>query len=428
MPGVTQVSADVRACGGHADALDPVQPETGLRRRSLAGACLWWPLVGAAAPRSARVADLRCPAWPLWEAFVQRFVQADGRVIDDQHETRYTTSEGQTYALFFCLVANERGRFDTLLRWTERHLAGGDLTARLPGWRWGRHDSGEWSLVDANAASDADLWLAYTLFEAARLWDMPSYGLLAQALLARIEASELVQLPGLGWMLLPGPLGFQTDAARWRFNPSYLPMHQLRYFAALRAGGPWDEIAANTLVMLRAITPHGFVPDWVEYSQAQGWHATATSPALGSYDAIRTYLWAGLVHAGDPARAQLLRHLGGMRSWLAAGHAQPPQKVHTRSGSGTGAAPPGFSAALLPYLQALGAKAQLARVVHSTRLGPEGRPANGCAASRFATALLGQPPTYYDQVLALFGQGALEGRYRFSPSGALQPAWQGTAR
>lgn len=427
MSGVPQGSADARACGAHAGALP-----TGLRRRSLAGGCLLWPLVGAAAPRSARVSDRGCPAWPLWEAFVQRFVQPDGRVIDDQHHTRYTTSEGQAYALFFCLVANERGRFDILLRWTERHLAAGDLTARLPGWRWGRHDSGEWSLVDANAASDADLWLAYTLFEAARLWNMPGYGLLAQALLARIEASELVRLPGLGWMLLPGSLGFQTNTARWRLNPSYLPMHQLRYFAALRAAGPWDEIAANTLAMLRAITPHGFVPDWVEYSQAQGWHATATSPALGSYDAIRTYLWAGLVHEADPARAQLLRRLGGMRRWLSAGHAQPPQKVNTNNGTGTGPAPPGFSAALLPYLQALGARgrvqAQLARVVGSAQHGPVGAPASGCPASRFATALLGHPPTYYDQVLALFGQGALEGRYRFSPTGALLPAWQSSAR
>ncbi|ART53320.1 endo-1,4-D-glucanase [Acidovorax carolinensis] len=427
MPGATSVSADAGDCGGGA-VLAPLEGQgAGLRRRSLAGAGLLWPLLAAAAPRAAPQAALPCPAWPLWQAFVQRFVQADGRVIDDQHQTRYTTSEGQAYALFFCLVANERGRFDTLLRWTERHLADGDLTARLPGWRWGRHDSGEWSLVDANAASDADLWLAYTLFEAARLWDMPSYGLLAQALLARIEATELVRLPGLGWMLLPGPLGFQTDAARWRFNPSYLPVHQLRYFASLRADRPWREVADNTLAMLRAVAPHGLVPDWVEYSEAQGWHATATSPALGSYDAIRSYLWAGLLHGADPARSQLLRLLGGMRRWLAAGHAQPPQKVRTSDGTGTGVAPPGFSAALLPYLQALGAKeqlaAQLTRVVLSTRAAGEGRAANGCPASRFATALLGHPPTYYDQVLALFGQGALEGRYRFGPTGALLPRY-----
>lgn len=429
MPETPRVPVDAGTCGESPLKVPPGRPLVDLRRRRLAAGCLAWPVVVAAAPPPLHEPAPRCPAWPLWDAFLARFVQDDGRVIDDQHQTRYTTSEGQAYALFFSLVANERGRFDTLLRWTERHLAAGDLTARLPGWRWGRHDSGEWMLVDANPASDADLWLVYTLLEAARLWNMPSYGLLGHSLLARIEASELVRLPGLGWMLLPAPQGFQTDTARWRFNPSYLPIHKLRYLAALRGGGPWAEITTNTLAMLRAMTPHGFVPDWVEYSEHRGWHATAASPAVGSYDAIRTYLWAGLVHGADPARPELLKGLRGMRDWLAAGNAQPPQKVRTDDGAGLGIAPPGFSAALLPYLKAHGAtallEAQQALVVRSTRqAGQAARPSLGCPASRFATGLLGNPPTYYDQVLALFAQGALEGRYLFSAEGALQIRWR----
>ena len=38
-------------------------------------------------------------AWPLWDAYVQRFVQQDGRVIDWSSEA-ITTSEGQAYSLF----------------------------------------------------------------------------------------------------------------------------------------------------------------------------------------------------------------------------------------------------------------------------------------------------------------------------------------
>ena len=400
----------------------------GPSRRSAAAACLVWPWAarGVAAPATPDRAA--CPPWPLWEAFCQKFLQADGRVIDDQHKTRYTTSEGQAYALFFALVANDRARFDTLLRWTEVHLAAGDLTARLPGWRWGQRDSGEWGLVDANAASDADLWMAYTLYEAARLWNAPVYRRTAHALLVRVEATEMVRLPRVGWMVLPGPAGFQTGAEQWRFNPSYLPLHQLRYFATAHPDGPWESTVAALLSLLGAAAPRGFVPDWVEYSAQRGWHATALSPAMGSYDAIRTYLWAGLVHRGDPARAELLSRLGGMRAWLAAGHALPPQQVQTHSGEGTGPAPPGFGAALLPYLEALGAKdmvqTQLAQVRQSSLPGGETPGAGACAPSRYATALLGSPPTYFDQVLALFGQGALEGRYRLGPAGALEPAWR----
>jgi hypothetical protein len=35
--------------------------------------------------------------------------------------------------MFFALVANDRARFDGLLRWTELNLASDDLTAHLPG-------------------------------------------------------------------------------------------------------------------------------------------------------------------------------------------------------------------------------------------------------------------------------------------------------
>lgn len=414
-------SADAGTGPGDPSATPPATAV--LRRRSLAAAGLLWPLAAAhAAPPPA------CPAWPLWDAFWQRFVQADGRVIDDQHETRYTTSEGQAYVLFFSLVANDRARFDTVLRWAETHLAAGDLTARLPGWRWGRRDDGAWTLVDANAASDADLWLAYTLFEAARLWQVPAYRRTADALLTRVQATEMVRLPGQGWMLLPGPQGFQTGPAQWRLNPSYVPLQQLRYFAGVDPRGPWQSVAATTLAMLQAAAPLGFVPDWVEYSEARGWHATAQSPAMGSYDAIRTYLWAGMLHPRDPDRARWLQLLGGMRRWLEAGHAAPPQQVQTHSGTGNIPGPPGFSAALLPYLEALGTKgllqAQRARVrqaAHPTAEGASGR----CGATPYATTLVGDPPTYYDQVLTLFGQGAMEKRYGFAADGALWTPWQG---
>lgn len=394
------------------------------RRRVLAWAaavaCL-----GAGAPAAgAETAPRVRSDWPQWRDYLSQFVQADGRVIDDQHATRYTTSEGQAYTLFFCLVANDRSRFDTLLAWTERHLAGGDLAARLPGWRWGRRDDGSWSLVDANPAADADLWLAYTLFEAARLWSEARYAAIAHALLRRIRELETVDLPGFGWMLLPAPVGFRLGAQTWRFNPSYLAIHQLRLFARHDPGGPWLDLAANTVTMLRATAPLGFAPDWVNYSAEAGWHADAASPAEGSHDAIRTYLWAGLLHAHDPLRPALLRSLGGMRDWLAAGQPAPPLRVRTDRGAAAGTGPPGFSAALLPYLRSFGetrlAQRQMARLRAATVAPSAGADAGANAAF---SASADARPNYYDRVLGLFGQGALEGRFRFDRHGALQAAW-----
>ena len=43
-----------------------------------------------------------------------------GRVIDLSQEDKRSTSEGQAYAMFFALVANDQAMFDRLLGWTKR--------------------------------------------------------------------------------------------------------------------------------------------------------------------------------------------------------------------------------------------------------------------------------------------------------------------
>src|ERR1700677_3436049 len=75
--------------------------------------------------------------WPLWEGYASFAINDQGRVIDRQGGDR-TTSEGQSYGLFFALVANDRVRFDRLQKWTTDNLASGDLGTKLPGWLWGK--------------------------------------------------------------------------------------------------------------------------------------------------------------------------------------------------------------------------------------------------------------------------------------------------
>ncbi|MCL7707978.1 glycosyl hydrolase family 8, partial [Enterobacter kobei] len=87
------------------------------------------------------------------------------------------------------------------------NLAEGDLKQHLPGWLWGKKDDEQWTLLDSNSASDSDLWIAWALLEAGRLWQQPQYTETGKALLARIVAEETVAVPGLGTMLLPGKVG-----------------------------------------------------------------------------------------------------------------------------------------------------------------------------------------------------------------------------
>ncbi len=57
--------------------------------------------------------------WALWNSFKQNYIK-NGRVIDTSDPRLITTSEGQSYGLFFALVANDQATFNSLLNWTEK--------------------------------------------------------------------------------------------------------------------------------------------------------------------------------------------------------------------------------------------------------------------------------------------------------------------
>jgi endoglucanase len=76
-------------------------------------------------------------------------------------------------------------------------------------------------------------------------------------------------------------------------------------------------------------------------------------------------------------------------------------------------APVGFSAAVAPYLNALGMKAQAK--LQQDRL---------IAAQDPATGLYGHPGEYYDENLALFSTGFIEQRFRFERDGRLHLKWK----
>lgn len=341
-------------------------------------------------------AHASCP-WPLWTQFKQHFIEASGRVIDPNDARVITTSEGQAYALFFALVAGDRQTFGRLLRWSQDNLANGDLGQHLPAWLWGRAEDGRWRVLDTNSAADADLWLAYSLQEAGRLWQQPGYGRLSARLLRLIERHEIHQVPYLGPVLLPGAQGFSTQD-RWTLNPSYSPPFLLRSFAHHYPGGPWPAMLEPTRRLLEKSSARGFVPDWIDWQDGQ-WQAARGSGWQGSYDAIRVYLWLGM-QAEEPESENPARQFLPMLRYLE-GTGHPPLRVDSQQGLAEGQGPAGFSAALLPLL----ARADDPDLLEGQLL-------------RLRTQPL-HPKAYYDHVLSLFGLGWHEGRYRFSAEGDL---------
>jgi endoglucanase len=375
-------------------------------------ACLALALVAVSNIASARDRAERGRAadpWAHWEAFREHFISEDGRVIDRTADGR-STSEGQAYALFFALVADDRALFDTLLTWTEDNLAAGDLTRTLPGWLWGQDEEGTWRLLDANSAADADLWLVYTLLEAGRLWGEPRYFELAGILAARIVETEVVDVPTLGPMLLPGPSGFVLDESTWRFNPSYLPLPVLRRLHAAYPEGPWGAIADTTVTLLCSSNAHGCAPDWIGYQEGVGFIADPVTGAVGSYDAIRTYLWTGALPRREKHRGVLEDCLDGMLQHYRTTDQVPEMLEGGLPVADGTAGPPGFYGAVLTM--ASGRRNRDAAQALRAHL----------EATR-TDELYGSPPAYYDQCLLLFALGNVDGRYRFRANGRLEPGW-----
>ncbi len=152
-------------------------------------------------------------------------------------------------------------------------------------------------------------------------------------------------VPGLGSMLLPGKVGFAEDNS-WRFNPSYLPPTLAQYFT--RFGAPWTTLRETNQRLLLETAPKGFSPDWVRYEKDKGWQLKAEKTLISSYDAIRVYMWVGMMPDSDPQKARMLNRFKPMATFTEK-NGYPPEKVDVATGKAQGKGPVGFSAAMLPF-------------------------------------------------------------------------------
>lgn len=228
------------------------------------------PSPSALVARAAATAPLEAS----WTAYRQRFIQADGRVIDREDQDR-STSEGQAYAMLRAVLIDDPGTFAQTLNWAEnnlRHVKGGQLEDRLWGWKWGRRPDGNWGLIDANFASDADIDAITALILAARRWNRPDYLELAQAKLEDLWRLSTVEVQGQRY-LLPGPaIAFQTETQVY-FNPSYLAPYAFRLFAQVDPERDWLSLVDSSYQILEesaTLSSLGLPSDWVGLDRSTG--------------------------------------------------------------------------------------------------------------------------------------------------------------
>lgn len=326
-------------------------------------------------------------SWDLWDK-MKAVGMEDARVVDYSDSRAITTSEGQSYALFFALVAGDRDTFEKMVKWTQDNLAGGRLDKTLPAWLWGATGGDgaarRWGIIDTNNAVDSDMWIAYCLLEAGRLWNRPDYTDKGKQMMALI-AKEIRDVKNVGKVLLPGRVGFETKDTV-KLNPSYYPLFILRRFAEIDP--MWNTVFDGSLRVLLRSAPKGFAPDWVRFDK-EGRIVEMQDPdnAIGSYNAIRTYLWAGMMSPKDPAYAVLKRQFQPMVE-AAVTLGAPPEKVNLNTLAMNKAGNPGFAACIL----------ELA----------ERTPSAQKTAARIRTMLTAMPvqkDNYYTNMLVLFGLG-----------------------
>lgn len=342
--------------------------------------------------------------WGQWESFKQHYIE-NGRVVDNSDPRLITTSEGQSYALFFALIANDKKTFDELLGWTELHLAGGDLTAQLPAWLWGTQPDGSQGILDSNSAADSDLWIAYSLLEAGRLWDNHYYQSLGHLLASRILRDETIKVSGLGTVLLPGKVGFVLGKNHVRLNPSYVPLQLLTRMNTLFPNYQWAEVYQSSERLLKETMPKGYSPDWIEWDKIRFKKDTKTK-SIGSYNAIRVYLWAGMLPDSDPNKAIILSQMQPLLHVLDKNKGMP-ESINVRTGKRKNQGSVGMNAAILPLLISTGLDN---------------------LATKYAKQIEAGLPQiesdyYYNSVLSLFGLGWYQGLYAFNDDGSVTPKW-----
>lgn len=209
-----------------------------------------------------------------WQAYRDRFIQGDGRVIDRQDNDR-SISEGQAYAMLRAVMVNDADTFWRTFDWAERNLlrrdAEGQNLDQLWAWKWGSSD-GSWGILDANFATDADIDAATALILAARRWDCPTYLDIARTKLADIWDHGTVELPNGQRQLIPGPKeAFWPQPDLLIFNPSYFAPASFRLFAQVDPERDWLSLVDSGYEMLEAssaVSLAGLPSDWIGYDPA----------------------------------------------------------------------------------------------------------------------------------------------------------------
>lgn len=270
-----------------------------------------------------------------WESYRERFIQADGRVIDWETADQRTTSEGQAYAMLRAVFIDDPETFEKVLLWGEQNLARrsveGEIEDTLWAWKWGPDETETWGILDRNFASDADVDTVTALILASRRWNRDDYLTLAQTKLADLWDLSTVQVEGeivvSHRYFLPGPQeAFRPTPTVLYLNPSYLAPYAFRLFDQIDPNHDWHSLVESSYQVLEesaSLSSLGLPSNWValdlETEQYSAIPDTAEIKTLYSFDAYRVWWRIALDAAwfqSTDAEQYLQQHLPPLMTFL----------------------------------------------------------------------------------------------------------------
>lgn len=220
-----------------------------------------------------------------YDFYKKHYMSYDGRIMDPQRDY-VTTSEGQSYMLLRSLLLKDRKTFDLVKTWSDNNLRRPD---KLYGWLWGKNSAGDYKILDDNAASDADVDIAYALLLAYEQWRDKKYLNEALLIINSIWEKETKQI-GPYLVLMPGVN--QVFSEKIEINPSYFSPVAFKLFQKYDKTHDWNKLIDSSYYYLGEVTSKtktGLPPDWFLIDDAGNVVVEDSPRGDFSYDAIRVF-------------------------------------------------------------------------------------------------------------------------------------------
>jgi endoglucanase len=222
-----------------------------------------------------------------WLTYRDRFIDADGRVVDTANKG-VSHTEGQGWAMLLAENFDDRATFDRVWNWTRDKLR--RPKDGLFSWRW--DPDAQKPIADTNNATDGDTLIAWALMLAARHWHAPAYFHEARRIVVDIR-EKLIKPAAGGLVLLPGLDGFTRKDGSVVVNPSYYVYPALEAFPHLDPSPKWARVRIDGLKLLARARfgKWGLTSDWVTIDSKGAVAPFDQVPPRFGYDAIRIPLY-----------------------------------------------------------------------------------------------------------------------------------------